>query len=76
MGQRDDETFERACARWLARFVIERPSVRMDELRTAQNVLDAYPYNPIAARIALADFCGRYQLPEVANVAVNFRDPI
>lgn len=37
------ERFERAVAKWAARFVLESPGVRRDDLRAALDALDALP---------------------------------
>jgi len=66
MSDRDDERFERAAVRWLARFAIERPGVRIDALRHGLIAFEAMPYNPAAAREALAALCHQHGLSEAA----------
>ena len=68
MSEHDDEPFERAAARWLARFVVERPAVELPDLREALVALEALPYNPVAARHGLADLCARHGLGEIVGL--------
>jgi hypothetical protein len=62
MSARDDERFERAAVRWLARVALERPGVGLTDLRDGLIAFEAMPYNPDAARGALADLCERLGL--------------
>lgn len=68
MSAQDDEPFERAAARWLARFVVERPEVELPDLRKALLALEALPYNPAAAKHTLAEVCDRHRLGDVVGL--------
>ena len=68
MSERDDERFERAAVRWLARLALERPAIALDDLRHALVAFEALPHNPVAARQALAELCGRLDLRDVLRV--------
>ena len=46
MAVRDDEAFDRAATRWLARFALERPAVGLEDLRLGLSALEALPFNP------------------------------
>src|SRR5437870_814074 len=63
MSARDDEHFERAAVRWLARLALERPTVGLGDLRDALVAFEAMPYNAAAARRTLAAICERVGLP-------------
>jgi len=54
----DEERYERAAVRWIARFALECPGVAIDELRTALDAVSAAP-SP-EARAALAEICSRH----------------
>src|SRR5205085_2853559 len=54
MSARDDERFERAAVRWLARVALERPAVGLADLRDGLVAFEAMPYNPAAAREVVA----------------------
>ena len=60
--EQDADQFERAAVRWLGRFALERPSVRIEDLREAAIAFEALPVNPDAARARLADLCARHGL--------------
>ena len=62
VGRTDDVVYRRAAGRWLARLVLERPDITLEDLRAGLNILEACPYNPDAARKALWELCGRYEL--------------
>jgi hypothetical protein len=64
MSTRDEERFERAAVRWLARLAIERPAIGLADLRDGLVAFEALPYNPAAARAQLAELCSRVGLPE------------
>ncbi len=57
MGAAEDARFDRAAARWLARFVLERPRVGLEDLRRAVSALRALPQDPPRARRALGALC-------------------
>jgi len=63
MGTRDDERYERAAVRWLARLALERPGIGLEDLRQGLLAFEALPYNPAAARERLAALCERLGLP-------------
>jgi hypothetical protein len=48
--------------RWLGRFALERPSVRIEDLREAAVAFEALSANPDGARRALAALCARHGL--------------
>ena len=62
MSARDDERYERAAVRWLARLVLERPGIGLSDLRDGLVAFEALPHNPAAARQALAELCERLNL--------------
>jgi hypothetical protein len=68
MADREDEAFERAATRWLARLVIERPAVGLEELRFGLVALQALPSNAGAAREQLAELCARHRLDGVVGL--------
>jgi len=68
MSMRDDERFERAAVRWLARLALERPAVGLGELRSGLVAFEAMPYNPAAARETLAELCERVGVPGAVRV--------
>jgi hypothetical protein len=43
MDREDDPRFDRAAAKWLARFVTERPRVGFEDLRVVMHAFDALP---------------------------------
>lgn len=68
MADREDEAFDRAATRWLARLVLERPAVSLDDLRLGLVALQALPANGAAARQQLADLCTRHRLDGVVGL--------
>ena len=68
MGAQQDERFDRAATKWLARLSLERPTMSLDELRRGLHALDALPHNPHAARGELIELCSRNGLPDAARV--------
>jgi hypothetical protein len=60
--EQDAELFERAAVRWPGRFALERPSVRIEDLREAAVTFQALPANPDGARRALTQLCARHGL--------------
>jgi hypothetical protein len=70
MAVRDDDAFDRAATKWLARLALERPTIGLDDLRHGMHALDALPHNPRAARGELVALCRRHGLPEAARVLV------
>ncbi len=62
MSDQDDERFERAAVRWLARASLETPTMRLDDLRMGLVAFEAMPYNPAAARQTLAELCAGHRL--------------
>ena len=51
------EQADRAAVRWLARLALERPTVRLEDLRAGLAAFEAFPYNPQGARRALDELC-------------------
>jgi hypothetical protein len=68
MADREDDAFDRAATRWLARLVVERPGVGLDELRAGLVALQALPTNAAAARRELAELCARHRLDGVVGL--------
>jgi hypothetical protein len=70
MDERDDERYERAAVRWLARLVCERQSVGLADVGLAFTALEALPHNRDAALTVLGEICARhsvrYTLPDTA----------
>lgn len=54
------EQADRAAVRWLARLALERPTVRLEDLRAGLAAFEAFPYNPQSARRALDELCHRH----------------
>ena len=48
--------------RWLARLALERPTVRIEDLRAGAVAFEALPENPVGARRALVELCARHGL--------------
>jgi hypothetical protein len=71
MAHRDDEAFERAATRWLARFVVERPAVGLEDLRLGLVALQALPSNTVAAKQQLAELCERHRLDGVVGLLAS-----
>jgi hypothetical protein len=65
--RQDEERFERAAVRWLARLSLEAPTVGIEDLRQGLVAFEALPYNPAGARQALADLCLRHGLQRAAQ---------
>ena len=68
MAARDDDAFDRAATKWLARFALERPAAGLDDLRLGLSALEALPYNGDAARLTLAELCARHRLDDVVGL--------
>ena len=68
MADREDDAFERAATRWLARFVIERPAVGLEDLRFGLVALQALPANRDAALAQLSELCTRHCLDGVVGL--------
>src|SRR4051812_24577790 len=62
MGSRDDERYERAAERWLARLALERPGVGLEELRLGLSAFEAPPDNPVDPRARDDPLCERLGL--------------
>ena len=60
--EHDAERFERAAVRWLGRFALERPSVRIEDLQAGAVAFAALAENPDGARRALTELCARHGL--------------
>ena len=65
MERADDDSYERAAARWLARLVVERPAIGIADVRIGAEALDGLPTQ--AARDALRELCQRYGLRRAAQ---------
>jgi hypothetical protein len=68
MSSADDDRFERAAVRWLARASLETPSMRLEDLRMGLIAFEALPYNPAAARQTLAELCSVHRLDAAVKV--------
>lgn len=68
MSEKDDERFERAAVRWLARASLETPTMRLDDLRLGLIAFEAMPYNRGAARQTLAQLCAAHRLEGAVRV--------
>ena len=68
MSEQDDERFERAAVRWLARASLETPSMRLEDLRAGLIAFEAMPYNAAAARRTLAELCAAHRLDRAVRV--------
>jgi len=67
MSINDDERYDRAATRWLARFALERPSARLEDLRLGLHALEALPYNAPAAKQTISGLCESHGLRRVAD---------
>ncbi len=67
MSSEDDERYDRAATRWLARFALERPSARLEDLQLGLHALEALPYNEDAARQTIRQLCEMHGLRRVAD---------
>jgi len=68
MSQVDDDRYERAAVRWLARASLETPSMRLEDVRMGLIAFEALPYNPGAARQTLAELCSVHRLETAVKV--------
>jgi hypothetical protein len=68
MSEQDDERFERAAVRWLARASLSTPTMRLDDLRLGLIAFEALPYNPPAARQTLSQLCAAHRLDQAVRV--------
>lgn len=73
MSDKDDERFERAAVRWLARASLETPTMRLEDLRQGLVAFEAMPYNAAAARVTLAELCAAHRLDEAVRVLTGAR---
>jgi hypothetical protein len=60
--EQDGERYESAAVRWLGRFALECPTVRIEDLREGAVAFEALTENPDGARRALVDLCARHGL--------------
>jgi hypothetical protein len=74
MSERNDDRYERAAVRWLARLAVERPAIALGDLRHALIAFEALPHNPVAARQSLAELCARLDLRDALR-ALGARPP-
>ena len=65
--RQDEERFERAAVRWLARLSLEAPTVGIEDLRQGLIAFEALPENPLGARRALAELCAQHGLERAAR---------
>jgi hypothetical protein len=64
----DPQQYERAAVRWLGRLCLERTRVELADLSRAAAALVALPERPDAARLLLAEICGRAGQHQAAAV--------
>jgi hypothetical protein len=57
MRDQDDDRFERAAVRWIARLALEAGNVRLDEIQTAAAALAVMPDQPERATTTLGSPC-------------------
>jgi hypothetical protein len=69
MGAAGDERYDRAAARWLARLVLERPSIGLPDLERALTAFRALPRDPRTAKRALRDLSRTYGLGKVIGLS-------
>jgi len=74
MSAQDDDRFERAAVRWLARATLETPTMRLDDLRLGLIAFEAMPYNQAAARRTLAQLCAAHRLDGPVRVLSEASD--
>jgi hypothetical protein len=65
--QQEEERFERAAVRWLARLSLEAPTVGIEDLRQGLAAFEALPHDPVRGRRALAELCARQGLQRAAQ---------
>jgi hypothetical protein len=68
MSAENDERYERAAARWLARLILERPAIGLGDLSNALSALRRLPYDRDAAKSELRDICHTYRLGTVVGL--------
>lgn len=68
MAANEERGYDRAGAKWLARLALERPAVRLDDLRLALTALEALPHSPAPAKQELAEVCARHGLDNVIGL--------
>src|SRR4051812_1276357 len=68
MATADDDRYERAAVRWLARASLETPTMRLEDVRMGLIAFEALPYNPSAARQTLAELCTVHRMEAAARV--------
>lgn len=68
MSAQADARYDRAAARWLARFALERRDVTLADVRAALAALEGLPRDPAASREALAALCRAHGLPRAAGL--------
>ncbi len=73
MAARDDDAFDRAATKWLARFALERPAAGLADLRLGLSALEALPYNREGARVTLTELCARHRLDDVVGLLATPR---
>lgn len=56
---RDEDAYEKAAARWVARLALQAREITLDDLQRAAAALDALPHRPDAAMEQLQAVCLR-----------------
>jgi hypothetical protein len=62
MRDKDDDRFERAAVRWIARFALEARNVTLEAIQTAAAALDAMPHQPERSMETLAGLCVQHRV--------------
>jgi hypothetical protein len=60
--EQDGQRYESAAVRWLGRFALECPTVRIEDLREGAVAFAALAENPDGARRALEGLCAKHGL--------------
>jgi hypothetical protein len=68
MADAADSALDPAATRWLGRLAVERPTVRLKDLRLALAALEVLPHRPRDARSILAGLCERHGLESVVGL--------
>lgn len=68
MARDQDEAFDRASAKWLARLALERPTVHLDNLHHGVHALETIPRDTSAGRTQLSELCDRHDITRVIGL--------
>lgn len=67
-GENQHPRFGRAAARWVARFILERETVELEDLGPVVAALRLLPDDGLSARAALAELVGEHGLDGAARM--------